>query len=163
VLSFPPENKAATRITNHLCYEVKSLTMAVFQKTVEVKTGKLYDFVNITSAVQRAVEESKIKNGIAFVNSVHNTAAVIIQEADATIHKDLIATLERLVPIDADYNHDYEGNVNATAHLKSNLLGSSVSVPVENGKLVLGTWQQLFFIELFEARRRRVVVTVVGE
>lgn len=137
--------------------------MKVFQKSLPLRTKKLYDFVNITSGVQKAANKSKTKNGIVFVNSLHNTAAVIIQEADSTIHKDLINALEKLVPMDAKYAHDYEGNINATAHLKANLLGSSISVPLENGKLVLGTWQQLFFVELFEPRQRKVFATVIGE
>jgi len=137
--------------------------MKIFQKTVPVKTKRLNDFVNITEEIQNVVRESKIKNGIVSVNSMHNTAAVIIQEADSTIHEDLIRLLEKMVPTNAKYSHDYEGNVNATAHIKSNLLGSSISVPLEGNKLVLGTWQQLWFIELFEPRNRRVVVTVVGE
>ncbi|MHA1778620.1 MAG: secondary thiamine-phosphate synthase enzyme YjbQ [Candidatus Heimdallarchaeaceae archaeon] len=134
----------------------------VFQKVVEIETKKLYDFVNITEHVQQTVKESGIKNGIAFVNSMHNTAAVIIQEDDSSVHEDLIATLEKLVPTSAKYAHNYEGNVNATAHLKANLLGSSISVPVQNGEVVLGTWQQLWFVELFEARKRRMLITVVG-
>ena len=137
--------------------------MKVFQKTISVQTHEANEFIQITSEIQKAVGESKIKNGIVFVNALHNTAAVIIQENDSTIHRDLINTLEKIAPIKGKYEHDYEGNVNATAHIKSNLLGSFVTVPLENNKLALGTWQDVFFVELFEARRREVAVTITGE
>lgn len=137
--------------------------MSVFQKTLEVKTKGVYDFVEVTGDIAEAVKESKIKNGIVSANALHNTAALIIQENDPTIHEDLTRALERLFPQDEKYEHDYEGNVNATAHLKSNFLGTSITLPLESGKLNLGTWQSVFFVELFEPRKRKVVVTIVGE
>lgn len=137
--------------------------MMLFKKSVPVKTKGLNDFVNITGRVEDVVKESKIKNGMIFVNSLHNTAALIIQEDDASISKDLASMLERIAPKDGKYSHDYEGSENAAAHLKANLLGSRVSAPLENGKMILGTWQQIFFVEFFEPRERKVIVTVVGE
>lgn len=137
--------------------------MVLFKKSIAIKTKGINDFVKITEDVEKVVEESKIKNGMVFLNSLHNTAALIIQEDDSTIHKDLINTLEKIVPIKGNYAHDYEGNVNATAHLKTNLLGSEVTIPVDDGKMILGTWQQIFFIEFFEPRNRKVVVTIIGE
>jgi secondary thiamine-phosphate synthase enzyme len=137
--------------------------MRFFQKKLSIKTKELYDFVKITDDVQEVVNESKIKNGVVFICSLHNTASIIIQENDPTIHKDLINALERMFPTNLKYEHDYEGNVNATAHLKSNFLGNSIIVPLKNGKLLLGNWQELFFIELFEPRNRQVIVTIIGE
>jgi len=137
--------------------------MKVYQKTVSIATKGLNDFVKITDGVQGVVSESEIKNGMAFINSMHNTAAVIIQENDPSIHKDLVDVLKKFAPLKGKYKHDYEGNVNATAHLKTNLLGSFLTVPVKDRKLVLGTWQSLIFVELFESRRREVLVTVIGE
>jgi len=137
--------------------------MKVFQKIISVQTKQLNEFIKITDDVKKIVSESKIKNGMAFVNSLHNTAAVIIQENDSTIHRDLINTLGKIVPLKGKYEHDFEGNENATAHIKSNLLGTSVTVPLENNKLLLGTWQDVFFIELFETREREIIVTVIGE
>jgi len=137
--------------------------MGVFSKTIAVQTSEVYEFVEVTDDIQKAVSESKIKNGIVSANALHNTAALIIQENDPTIHKDLINTLERIAPLKGKYEHDYEGNINATAHLKSNLLGTFVTIPLKDGRLILGTWQRIFFVELFEPRRREVVVTVVGE
>jgi len=137
--------------------------MPVFQKTIPIKTKKIYDFVEITSEVEKVVKESKLKNGIVFLNALHNTAALILQENDPTIHQDIIKTLEGLVPMKEKYAHDYEGNENATAHIKSNLLGTSVTIPLKNSKLELGTWQSVFVIELFEPRNRQVVITIIGE
>lgn len=137
--------------------------MVLFRKSISIKTRGLNDFVKITGEVEKIVKESKIKNGMVFLNSLHNTAALIIQEDDPTIHRDLTATLERIAPLKGKYEHDYETNVNATAHLKTNLLTSSLTIPLTDGKLVLGTWQQLFFVELFEPRHREVIVTIIGE
>jgi secondary thiamine-phosphate synthase enzyme len=137
--------------------------MKVFQKSVYVQTKGKDDIIEITDDIQRVAIESKVKNGMVFINSLHNTAAIILQENDPTIHKDLLNLLERLVPLRFKYEHDYESNVNATAHLKSNLLGSFLTIPLKDGKLVTGTWQTVLFIELFEPRRREVVVTVIGD
>jgi secondary thiamine-phosphate synthase enzyme len=137
--------------------------MGIFQKKISVQTKSMDEFVKITPDVQRVVTDSKIKNGIVFVNALHNTAAVILQEDDSTIHKDLVNTLEKIAPLKGKYFHDHEGNENATAHIKSNFLGTHVSVPLENNKLVFGTWQDIFLVEMFEGRRREVVVTVIGD
>jgi len=137
--------------------------MAIFQKIIQLKTKKLYDFMEITDEIQEAVKESKIENGIVFANALHNTAALIIQENDSTIHKDLINTLEKLFPTGAKYEHDYEGNENATAHLKSNFLGTTITIPLTSRKLNLGTWQSIFLVELFEPRTRKIVITIIGE
>lgn len=137
--------------------------MKIFQKEVEVETREMNDFIKITEKIEDVVKESKIKNGMVFVNALHNTAALIIQENDSTIHEDLKKILERIVPLKENYKHDYEGNENATAHIKSNIIGTFVTIPIKDSKLLLGTWQDVFFVELFEARKRKVFVTVVGE
>lgn len=113
--------------------------------------------------IKKVVKDSKIKNGIVILNSLHNTAALIIQEDDKTIHEDLKNSLERIFPLNLEYRHDFEGKVNATAHLKSNFLGNSLIVPLKDNELILGKWQDLFFIELFEPRDREIFVTIIGE
>jgi len=137
--------------------------MKLFQETISIKTKSINDFVLITPKVQKVVDESKIKNGVVFVNALHNTAALIIQENDSTIHRDLINFLEKVVPMKEKYFHNYEGNENATAHIKSNILGTFVTIPLKDEKMVLGTWQNIFFVELFEAREREIVITIIGE
>jgi secondary thiamine-phosphate synthase enzyme len=137
--------------------------MKIFQKTLVLKSKGINDFIKITDRVEDVAKESKIKNGMVFVNTLHNTAALIIQEYDPTIHMDLTKILEKIVPIKEKYSHDYEGNENATAHIKSNLLKTFLTIPLKEGKPVLGTWQNIFFVELFESREREVLVTIIGE
>lgn len=137
--------------------------MSIFQEKIQIKTKKLYDFVKVTDDIEKIVAKSKIKNGMVFANALHNTAALIIQEDDKTIHNDLANSLERLFPSEEEYEHDYEGTANATAHLKSNFLGTSIVVPLKDSHAVLGTWQNVFFVELFEPRNREVLVTIIGE
>jgi secondary thiamine-phosphate synthase enzyme len=137
--------------------------MTVFHKTISIRTKKIYDFVEITAEIEKAAKESKIKNGKVFANALHNTGALILQENDSTIHKDLIKILEKLVPMKEKYEHNHEGNENATAHIKSNLLGTHITIPLKDSKLQLGTWQSVFFVEFFEPRNRQVMVTIIGE
>jgi len=135
----------------------------VFQKEIRVKTKKVYDFVKITERLEECVKESKIKKGILFANSLHNTAALLIQEDDQSIFEDMKETLERILPIDGNYHHNYEGNINATAHQKNSLLKSFFTVPISEGRLIKGTWQEFWLVELFEPRERKIIVTIVGE
>jgi secondary thiamine-phosphate synthase enzyme len=137
--------------------------MTVFQKTITARTEKIYDFVEITAEIEKAAKESKIRSGVVFANALHNTAALILQENDPTIHHDIINTLEKMVPMKDDYEHDYESNQNATAHIKSNLLGTHIAIPLKDGQLQLGTWQDVFVVELFEPRSRKVELTIVGD
>jgi len=137
--------------------------MKIFQKDIRIRTRAAKEFIKITDEVEKVVKESKIKNGMVFVNALHNTAALIIQEYDESIHKDLIKFFEKILPLKEKYFHDYEGNLNATAHIKSNLLKTFLTIPLREGKLLLGTWQNIFFVEMFEARERIVSVTVIGE
>jgi secondary thiamine-phosphate synthase enzyme len=138
--------------------------MKFYRGTIELKTQRNFQYINITDKVQDIVNKSKIKEGIVFVNCAHNTATVILQEADSSIHEDTKEIIEELIPLDKDYRHAYEGNVNATSHIKNQLLGNSnLTIPVKDGELFLGTWQQVFFLELLEPRMRKVIITVIGE
>ena len=138
--------------------------MKIYQDFIKLETKRNFEYINITNEIERIVEKSGIKNGMVFVNALHNTASVIIQEDESTIHQDTKEITEELIPFDREYHHSYEGNVNATSHIKNQFLGNSnLAVPVKDSRLVLGTWQQIFFLELLEPRRRRVLVTVIGE
>jgi len=140
------------------------MQMKFYRGTIELKTQRNFQYINITDKVQDIVNKSKIKEGIVFVNCAHNTATVILQEADSSIHEDTKEIIEELIPLDKDYRHAYEGNVNATSHIKNQLLGNSnLTIPVKDGELFLGTWQQVFFLELLEPRMRKVIITVIGE
>jgi secondary thiamine-phosphate synthase enzyme len=137
--------------------------MRVYQSEIKIKTRNVYDFIDITKSVEKEVEKSKIKNGMIFLNSLHNTACLIIQENDETIFEDMKKFFDKILPLNEKYSHSYEGSLNATAHLKSNLLSQSITIPIKNGNLVLGTWQRIIFAELFESRERTVFVTILGE
>ena len=137
--------------------------MRVFQKEIKIVTRGANDFIDITEKVEEIVREAKVNNGIVALNSLHNTACVIIQENDETIFEDMKKFFDKILPLNEKYSHSYEGSLNATAHLKSNLLSQSITLPIKNGNLVLGTWQRIIFVELFEPRERTVFVTILGE
>ena len=125
-------------------------------QTVTVKTGNRTEFVDITGQVQAAVREAGCKRGLCLVYVPHTTAAVTINEsADPSVQRDIQLILNKIVPWHDDYRH-MEGN--SPAHVKSTLVGASETIAVEGGKLVLGTWQGLFFCEFDGPRTRRVHV-----
>jgi secondary thiamine-phosphate synthase enzyme len=112
-------------------------------KEINVRTNSRTEMIDITSLVQAAVEERKVKSGICVIFTPHTTAAVTINEnADPDVPIDIISVLERAFPQTADYRH-IEGN--SPAHAKSSLVGASELVLIEDGRIVLGTWQSIFF------------------
>jgi len=137
--------------------------MRIYQSEIKLKTKGAYDFVDISENVKEEVKRSRIENGVVFLNALHNTACLIIQENDKTIFEDMKKFFDRILPLSEKYSHGYEGSLNATAHLKSNLLSQSLTLPIKDGELVLGTWQRIIFVELFEPRVRTVFVTIIGE
>ncbi|RKZ25070.1 YjbQ family protein [bacterium] len=129
-------------------------------REISIETRRREEFRDITAEVQRVVEESGVEEGTCLVYVPHTTAGVTINEnADPSVKKDIITTLAKLVPYHANYSH-LEGN--ADAHIKSVLVGQSVTIPVSGGRLMLGTWQGIFFCEFDGPRRRRVIVRVWG-
>ncbi|MBN1102355.1 MAG: YjbQ family protein [Deltaproteobacteria bacterium] len=126
--------------------------------TVRIKTGSRIDMVDITPMVQKEVSRSGVTEGTCTVYVPHTTAGVTINEgADPAVCQDILAKLNELVPPHAGYRH-MEGN--ADSHIKASLMGSSVSVIVENGRMVLGTWQKIFFCEFDGPRSREVYVHI---
>ena len=126
--------------------------------SINIRTGSRTEMVDITSLVQKEVSKSGIADGICIVYVPHTTAGVTINEgADPAVCEDIIGKLNDLVPPHAGYRH-MEGN--ADSHIKASLMGSSVSVIIENGRLVLGTWQKIFFCEFDGPRSRKVYVKV---
>ena len=122
--------------------------------TINVKTRTRIDMVDITSSVQKEISKSGTSDGICLVYVPHTTSGITINEgADPAVCHDIMEKLNELVPANADYRH-MEGN--ADSHIKASLVGSSVLVLVENGRLVLGTWQKIFFCEFDGPRSRRV-------
>ena len=126
---------------------------------LRVKTNRRIDLIDITADVQEAVAQSNIKEGICFLFCPHTTAGLTINEnADPSVRRDIMQTLSRLVPEDAGYAHS-EGN--SDSHVKSSLLGSSLTVFVEAGALMLGTWQGVYLCEGDGPRTREVWVKVI--
>jgi secondary thiamine-phosphate synthase enzyme len=136
--------------------------MATYQDEFEIKTSKRTEVVDITEKVEAAVRKSKIKNGICLIFVPHATAAVVLEEAEAGLIKDMEAAIQKNFPRAAGYRHDRIDD-NADAHLASGFIGQSRIYPVKDGKIVRGTWQQSLFLELDGPRNRQVIVTVVGE
>ena len=124
-----------------------------------VKTGSRTEFVDITSEVKRVVAASDIPDGLCMIYVPHTTAAVTINEsADPSVQSDMLSVLNTMVPWDAGYRH-MEGN--SAAHIKTTLVGTSELVAVEDHRLVLGTWQGIFFCEFDGPRTRKVHVKVI--
>lgn len=137
----------------------------VYQEEVSFRTRGEGDVVDITGEVERVVERSGVKNGIAHIFAIGSTAAVSTIEYEPGLKEDLSAALERIAPKDAEYKHHLRwGDYNGHSHIRATIIGPSLEVPVKDGKPLLGTWQQIVFIELdVRARSRRVIVTVMGE
>ena len=128
---------------------------------LSISTRRRVEFVHITPDVQRAVRDSGVKSGTCVVYVPHTTAAVTINEnADPDVQRDITAQLERVVPHQGGYHHT-EGN--ADAHIKASMIGSSETLLVEDGAIVLGTWQGVFFCEFDGPRSRQVYIKVIAD
>ncbi|MDA8214333.1 MAG: secondary thiamine-phosphate synthase enzyme YjbQ [Nitrospiraceae bacterium] len=125
-------------------------------KTLNIKSKAKTEFIDITDDIQEAIKESGVKSGICYIYVPHTTAGVTINEgADPSVKRDILATLNRLIPFEGDYQH-MEGN--SAAHIKSTLVGVSQFVVIEEGKALLGTWQSVYFCEFDGPRHRRVIL-----
>ncbi|WP_372915080.1 secondary thiamine-phosphate synthase enzyme YjbQ [Pyrococcus kukulkanii] len=126
---------------------------------VRVTTSKEIEIIDITEKIREIVGKSGVEDGIVVVFTRHTTAGIIINENESGLISDLEKTLEKLIPKGAGYSHDRVDN-NAHSHLRAIILGSSVVIPVENGRLALGTWQSVLFVELDGPRTREIYVKV---
>lgn len=128
-------------------------------KKISIQSTQREELIDITDKVQEAVSSLKCRDGVCVVFVPHTTAGVTINEnADPSVVKDILDGLDKLVPYNRNYSHT-EGN--SPAHIKSSLIGCSTLVLVEDGKLVLGTWQGLYFCEFDGPRRRNVFVKMI--
>lgn len=126
----------------------------------QLRTGKRSEFIDITSSVVEATRTTGVANGVCTVYVPHTTAGVTINEnADPSVVRDILAHLDLLVPADGAYTHT-EGN--SDSHIKAGLMGSSVTVPIADGRPLLGTWQGVYFCEFDGPRSRSFTVTVVS-
>ena len=128
---------------------------------IEIKTSKRVEIIDITQDVQKEVERSGVKDGLAVIYTKHTTTAITINENETGLKEDILNILEKLIPTGSGYLHDRIDN-NADSHIRAIFIGNSVVVPIVEGKLDLGTWQRILFIELDGPRVRKVGVKVIG-
>ena len=121
------------------------------------------EYINITDEVEAIVEKSGIKEGMVLVSAMHITAGIYVNDAESGLIKDIDKWLEELAPFNINYKHHQTGETNGDSHLKSLLIGHEVIVPVTNGSLDFGPWQQIYYAEFDGQRRKRVIVKVMGE
>lgn len=129
---------------------------------MELRTSKNIELIDITGTVEETVSESGVQDGICIISTRHTTTSIIVNENESGLCEDILKLLEKMVPKNAAYSHNrIDGN--ADAHLKAILLGCSESIPIVRGKIVLGTWQSIFFSEFDGPRKRNIEITVLGQ
>ncbi len=135
--------------------------MSEKHKIINVSTSKKVQLVDVTGEVEKIVQGSGVNNGVCYVFTPHTTAAITINEnADPDVQRDFVLGINEMVPENLGYSHS-EGN--SPAHIKSSLVGCSMAVFIENGALVLGQWQGLYFCEFDGPRSRQVFVKVLKQ
>jgi secondary thiamine-phosphate synthase enzyme len=137
--------------------------MTVYSTEIVLDTEGEVQIIDITLQVRNAIKDSGIKNGLVNVFNPGSTGSIITMEYEPHIVKDTIAIVEKLIPKGIGYNHDFQDD-NAHSHLRASLLSPQITVPIIDRKVVLGTWQQIVFLELdTRGRERKLVVTIVGD
>lgn len=130
-------------------------------KRIEIKTRARTELVDVTGEIKKIVRESRIKSGICYLFVPHTTAGITLNEnADPSVRRDILKELNKVIPFEDNYSHR-EGN--SAAHVKTGLVGSSEIVLIEDGELVLGTWQGIYFCEFDGPRLRKVLVKMAGK
>ncbi|MDR4506701.1 MAG: secondary thiamine-phosphate synthase enzyme YjbQ [Candidatus Brocadiaceae bacterium] len=137
--------------------------MKFLTEYITFTTKKHRELVNITKDVQKALQKSCIHEGMILVSAMHITAGVFINDAESGLYQDIEEWLQKLAPEGPDYYHHRTGEVNGDAHLKNLLVGHQVIVPVTEGYLDLGPWQQIFYAEFDGQRPKRLIIKVMGE
>jgi secondary thiamine-phosphate synthase enzyme len=128
--------------------------------SLSISTSQQTEFLDITRAVEEAASKTQISDGLALVYCPHTTAGITINEgADPAVSEDIQNVLNQMVPFQGPYRH---GEGNSPAHIKASLIGSSVSVMIENSRLILGRWQSLFFCEFDGPRNRNVFIKIIS-
>jgi secondary thiamine-phosphate synthase enzyme len=128
-------------------------------KTLNISSKSRNEFIDITAEVARIVKQSGIRDGVCYIFVPHTTAGITINEgADPSVKRDILAALKKVFPHEGDYAHT-EGN--SDAHIKASLTGSTAVTIIENGALILGTWQAIFFCEYDGPRNRKIIIKIV--
>ena len=146
--------------------------MAIHKQIIEKNSKSQIEFIDITHDVEDVVTASKLKNGQVLIFSPHATASIAINENESLLLQDFQRLLYRLVPVDERYSHDLfelkrtnrsDGRSNGHSHCKNLIMGVSETIPIEDGKILIGKHQNIFLVEMDGARKRDVVVQVMGE
>jgi secondary thiamine-phosphate synthase enzyme len=127
------------------------------------RTKKHREYINITPQVENALSKGAIREGMILVSAMHITAGVYVNDAEDGLIQDIDEWLEKLAPFRDDYKHHRTGETNGDSHLKSLILHHEVIIPVTNGKLDFGPWQQVYYAEFDGQRPKRVIIKVMGE
>ncbi len=142
---------------------------ATYVEEMYIETKERYEIICITQEVERVVRASGIDDGLVLVNPMHITASCYVNDLEYGLHHDIMKWLEKIAPFygrdgenGEEYHHHRTGEDNGDAHLKRQLLGQQVTMPVRNGSLHLGTWEQIHYAEFDGQRRKRILIKVVG-
>ena len=137
--------------------------MKSFTEYLWFNTSKRIEFVNITDKVEEAAKKSGVKEGLVLANAMHITSSVFINDEESGLKQDYVEWLHGLVDVKKNYKHNLTGEDNAYSHLMRTIMGREVVVAITNGKLDLGPWEQIFYLELDGLRKKRVLVKVIGQ
>ena len=127
------------------------------------ETRRHREYLNITDEVAEVVRKSGVREGMVLVSAMHITAGVYVNDAESGLIADIDEWLEQIAPFRADYRHHRTGETNGDSHLKSLIIHHEVIVPITDGDLDLGPWQQIYYAEFDGQRRKRLVIKVMGE
>ena len=137
--------------------------MKSFTDYLTFNTKRRRDYINITGDVEAALDKSGVSEGLILVSAMHITAAVYVNDAESGLIEDIDEWLDKLAPYGPDYRHHRTGEDNGDAHLKNLLMHSQVVLPITDGKIDLGPWQQVYYAEFDGRRRKRVIIKIIGE
>ena len=126
-------------------------------------TSKRREYINITPEVESALEKSRVREGMILVSAMHITAGVYVNDAESGLIQDIDKWADELAPLGKDYLHHRTGEDNGDAHLKNLLIGSQVVLPITEGRIDFGPWQQVYYAEFDGRRNKRVIVKIIGE
>ena len=137
--------------------------MRTYTEYLTFQTKKHREFLNITPQVETALRKSGIREGMMLVSAMHITAGVWVNDAEDGLLADIDEWLEKLAPFRQDYRHHRTGETNGDSHLKSLLVHHEVIIPITEGRLDFGPWQQVYYAEFDGQRKKRVVLKAMGE
>jgi secondary thiamine-phosphate synthase enzyme len=134
----------------------------VYSTEIELDTEGEIQIIDISLPVRNAIKDSKVKNGIVNIFNPGSTGAILTMEYEPHLVKDTKEFIEKLIPKGIGYNHDFQDD-NAHSHLRASIFSPELTIPISKGKPILGTWQQVVFVELdTRGRERKIIVTIIG-